>query len=172
MECILLDFLIKIFSSCNMYVCPLNKLSPFTVDVRFYLQIQYWEQNECGKDMNNLAAVPWPSGFSLRTSHCSLVIRLAENTHGSAHVQQNNTKACFSFFLTLYSQRMSSVFLSLDKAKTLLLWNQSSSSKYRLGEMWSHPSLSGLSTSGMTVNNYPLLCGQWLSVPPVNTQTD
>lgn len=31
-----------------MYVCPLNKLSPFTVDVRFYLQIQYWEYSECG----------------------------------------------------------------------------------------------------------------------------
>lgn len=41
-------FNLKKFSACNMYVCPLNKLSPFTVDVRFYLQIQYWEYSECG----------------------------------------------------------------------------------------------------------------------------
>lgn len=88
---------------------------------------------------DNLPAGPWPCGFSLRTSLCSLVIRLAEKAQGSAHVQQNNTKACFSFFLMLHSQRMSCVFLSLDKARTLLLWNQSSSSKYRLGKMWSRP---------------------------------
>lgn len=84
--------------------------------------------------VNDLPAGPWPSGFSLRTSLFSLVIRLAEKAQGSAHVQQNNTIACFYFFLMFHSQRMSCVFLSLDKVRTLLLWNQSSSSKYRLGE--------------------------------------
>lgn len=50
MYSILLDFLIKIVSECNMYVCPLNMLSPFTVGLHFYLQIQCWEHSECGKD--------------------------------------------------------------------------------------------------------------------------
>lgn len=84
--------------------------------------------------VNDLPAGPWPSGFSLRTSRFSLAIRLAEKAQGSVHVQQNNTIACFYFFLMFHSQRMSCVFLSLDKVRTLLLWNQSSSSKYRLGE--------------------------------------
>lgn len=111
-------------------------------------------------------------GYSLRTSLCSLVIRLAEKAQGSAHVQKNYTNAYFCFFLMLHSQRMSCVFLSLDKGRSLLLWNQSSSSKYRLGEMWSRHSLSGLSTSRMPVNDCPILCGQWLSISPVSAKPD